>query len=319
MASRGLAELAPADLNDNAKTALEVVDFIGKGALASKIGATADRVAKNWWRSLTNRERGIQVLKINQATQEGKSLGEALRERMRRAKQEGRYEQEMESAIRQYVWGGEKPVQGKPAGRKPGAAARPAPEPTAPTEAPRAAEAGKPAEVKILEQTRKLAKPAARPKFGRAVPMPPEQQPYGAEPIEIGPEKPNRSQAEIERWKDILSKNKKKGTERLQKYLASLTLGRNFNEKAEDFFKREGLTEFVEWAKPIARGEKPDKEPWKMLPEEFLEDVGAVTRSEREAWRERHKEKIQQAQEQGKSVPDEVLAEYPDLKTAEPP
>lgn len=177
LGSKGLKELAPDNLNEQAQTALELLDFIGKGAVAGKIGKTAGQVAGKWWNKLTNRERGLQTVKINEEMrQENMSLGEAIRQRVRRAKEEGRYEDEMSQYINKYVRGQKKP------------------KPTAKTEP--AAKPSESSEVKTLDYVKKLTEPEARAKFDKAIPMPPKEQPPGAEPIEMqGPKQEEPAQA----------------------------------------------------------------------------------------------------------------------------
>ncbi|MBS3777149.1 MAG: hypothetical protein KGY70_18280, partial [Bacteroidales bacterium] len=156
LGGKGLVDLAPSQLNDNAKTAIEILDFIGKGALAGKIGQVADRTVSNWWKNLSSRERGLQTLKINERVKQGDmSLGQALRERARQAKQEGRYEEQMEQFINEYVRSKRKTKARPETKTEP----KPAPEPgVKPSE-----EVSKPGEIKILEKTQELTKPTEAP------------------------------------------------------------------------------------------------------------------------------------------------------------
>ena len=70
----------------------------------------------------------------------------------------------------------------------------------------------------------------------------------------------NISKPEIEKWSRIIEKQGAKGVERLRSYVGSLVLGRDFNEKSDAFFKRKGLTEFVNWADQHLKSQPTPKE-----------------------------------------------------------
>lgn len=57
-----------------------------------------------------------------------------------------------------------------------------------------------------------------------------------------------RSKSEIDRWSSIMRNQGDAGRMRLTRYLGSLILGRGFGESVEDYFSREGLTQFSTWA-----------------------------------------------------------------------
>jgi len=58
-----------------------------------------------------------------------------------------------------------------------------------------------------------------------------------------------RSQREINRWQEKLNKDGDKALQALSGYLASLIIGRDFNEQPDKYFERQGLTEFVKWSR----------------------------------------------------------------------
>lgn len=64
----------------------------------------------------------------------------------------------------------------------------------------------------------------------------------------------DRSDKLIEKWNGILSTDQKNGKQRLSDFLASLALGRDFNEDPAAYYAREGLTKFVDWASDINTG-----------------------------------------------------------------
>jgi len=89
-AGKGIKDLAPADLSRRSKTALDVLDFIGKGVLTGSLVKGFERT--HLFYRLTNRERGLVLLDANEAMKNGMSEGEAIRMAMRRMTPEGRSE-----------------------------------------------------------------------------------------------------------------------------------------------------------------------------------------------------------------------------------
>jgi hypothetical protein len=87
-----------------------------------------------------------------------------------------------------------------------------------------------------------------------------------------------RSDSEIAKWTDILAKHGEKGRDRLRGYLASLTLGRDFQEPVADYLERQGLTRFDAWAmeqlkKPVQESTPAPpaapREPWQMTARDY--------------------------------------------------
>lgn len=59
------------------------------------------------------------------------------------------------------------------------------------------------------------------------------------------------SDFEIKRWKRRIEKDPQRGKEDLIRYLCSISIGREFNQSADDHFEKRGLTEFDAWAKTV--------------------------------------------------------------------
>jgi len=55
------------------------------------------------------------------------------------------------------------------------------------------------------------------------------------------------SELEIEKWSRIIDKTGKDGIERLNRYIGSLALGRNFKESFDSYLERRELTVFYNW------------------------------------------------------------------------
>lgn len=76
-------------------------------------------------------------------------------------------------------------------------------------------------------------------------------------PAAVAKPESDRSDREIERWTKTITSQGEKGIERLRSYVGSLVLGRDYDEKAETYFERKGLTKFVEWARDQKATPKP--------------------------------------------------------------
>jgi|GEM_PF-6756036 len=81
LAGENLTSFLPADTAPNAELAVEIIDFLGKGAVTSlgMKGVTGSA----WFRKLTKRERGLLVLDVAAREKQGVSKGQAIREAIR--------------------------------------------------------------------------------------------------------------------------------------------------------------------------------------------------------------------------------------------
>ncbi len=76
LSGKGLKELAPADLSDNSKFVLDMLDLIGKGAL---VGGAVKGVKHK----LSSQQLGLEVLQASKETKPGESVGAALRRKLK--------------------------------------------------------------------------------------------------------------------------------------------------------------------------------------------------------------------------------------------
>lgn len=83
--SAHVSELLPEHYPSRVKTAMDVLEFIGIAAASGGIGGISRKAVANssWWRSLTNKERGLEVLNASaRGRRAGMSAGQAIRNRV---------------------------------------------------------------------------------------------------------------------------------------------------------------------------------------------------------------------------------------------
>ena len=108
------SDLAPNDLNENTKTALGLLEIVGKASISGIIG----KVGGDLWAKLPVRQRGIISAQVYEdITFKNKTVGESVRERIKKAKKDGRYEDQIKQEVDTFVR--EKQEAVKPETKKP--------------------------------------------------------------------------------------------------------------------------------------------------------------------------------------------------------